>query len=101
MSNNRNTLSRRRFLKSAVGASAVLSFPQIIPSSALGRDGVAAPSERIVMGQIGIGGRGSYDLGIFLEQPEVQFVAACDTRAERRSAAKEKVDEKYGSRDLP
>ena len=82
-------LPRRRFLKTAVsaGAAAVVA-PHIIPSSALGLDGSVAPSERIVIGGIGIGNRGTYDLGCFLEQKDVQFVAVCDVKAARREAIK-------------
>jgi len=96
----RNLLpSRRRFLKNALKAGALLALPQIIPASVLGRDGAVAPSERIVLGGIGIGGRGTYDLGCFLEEPDVQFVAVCDVKAIRRSAIKRKVDNKYGNQD--
>ena len=63
MANKANQLHRRRFLKTAVSASAVVMAPTIIPSSALGRDGAVAPSERITVGGIGIGRRGQYDLG--------------------------------------
>jgi len=90
---------RRRFLQSAASAGALLLAPTFVPSSALGRDGHVAPSERIVMGGLGIGSRGGYDLGIFLEQPEVQFVAVADVRAERRNAVKQMVDARYGNAD--
>ena len=91
--------NRRRFLQRAVGASAVFAAPEIIPATALGRDGAVAPSERIVLGGIGIGNRGSYDLGCFLDEPDVQFVAVCDVKAVRRAAVKKRTDEKYGNRD--
>ena len=90
-------LHRRRFLKTALSAGAAVMAPQIIPSSALGRDGAVAPSERIVVGGIGIGNRGTYDLGCFLEQKDVQFVAVCDVKATRRTAVKKMVDQKYGN----
>ena len=93
------TLTRRRFLKTAAQASAVFAVPQIIPSRALGKDGAVAPSERIVMGGLGIGRRGGYDLGLFLEQPDVQWVAICDARKERREAVKLMADTKYGNKD--
>ena len=67
-------LKRRRFMKSALAAGAAVMAPQIIPSSAWVADGAVAPSERIVVGGIGIGNRGTYDLGCFLEQTDVQFV---------------------------
>ena len=90
---------RRRFLGTVVRAGAMLAAPQIIPGAALGKDGAVAPSERIVLGAIGIGNRGSYDLGCFLGEPDVRCVAVCDVRAARREAAKSMVDTKYGSGD--
>ncbi len=76
-----------------------MAVPQIIPSSALGLDAAVAPSERIVMGGLGIGARGGYDLGIILDQPQVQFVAVADVRKVRRQAVKAMVDKKYNSHD--
>jgi predicted dehydrogenase len=91
-------INRRRFLKaSASVAGAVALAPTIIPSSALGRDGHVAPSERIVVGGIGIGNRGTYDLGCFLEQKDVQFVAVADIKEARRTAIKKMVDTHYGN----
>ena len=73
--------NRRNFLKaSASTAAAAVALPTIIPSSAIGRDGATPPSERIVVGGIGIGNRGTYDLGCFLEQSDVQFAAVCDIK---------------------
>ncbi len=92
-------LHRRRFLKTSLAAGATVVAPQIVPSSALGRDGAVAPSERIVVGGIGIGRRGTYDLGCFLEQPDVQFVAVCDVKAARRTAIKKLTDQRYGNQD--
>ena len=89
---------RRRFLKTSLAtAGAAVMAPTIIPSSALGRDGAVAPSERIVVGGIGIGRRGTYDLGCFLEQKDVQFVAVCDVKETQRVAVKKIVDNKYGN----
>src|SRR5438045_4251000 len=93
------TLHRRRFLKTTLQAGALVLAPQIIPSSAVGRDGAVAPSERITLGGIGIGNRGTYDLGCFLEQKDVQFLAVCDVKATRRDAIKKTADEKYGNKD--
>lgn len=52
-------LSRRKFLRNTIGFVGALGFPTIIPSSALGLDGKAPPSERIRIGVIGCGMRGS------------------------------------------
>ena len=91
--------SRRRFLQNSAKASTLFFAPQVIPASALGKDGAVAPSERIVMGGIGIGNRGTYDLSCFLPQPDVQFVAVCDVKAARRETIKKIADEKYGNQD--
>src|SRR5213595_143227 len=91
-------LPRRQFLKTAAAAaSSVIGAPTIIPSSALGLDGTVAPSERVIVGGIGIGSRGTYDLGCFLEQKDVQFVAVCDVKEARRTAVKKIADDKYGN----
>ncbi len=92
-------LDRRTFLRKSVQIGAVLMAPQVVQSAVLGRDGGAAPSERIVLGGIGIGNRGSYDLGCFLEEADVRFAAICDIKAERREAIKKKADTKYGNQD--
>lgn len=67
-------------MKAAGGAGAVLLTPSFVPSSVLGKDGAVAPSERIVLGALGIGGRGTGDLHCFMANPDVQFVAICDIR---------------------
>jgi hypothetical protein len=91
--NSTRRLSRRRLL--AAGSAAAIA-PVVIPGSALGLDGVAAPSERIIVGGIGIGRRGTYDLGCFLEQADVRFAAVCDVKEARRTAIKKMADDQYG-----
>jgi len=73
--------------------------PYYVPQSALGRGGAVAPSDRIVVGNIGVGGRGSHDLNWMLSQGDAQFVAVCDVRKVRREAAKNAVDGKYRNKD--
>jgi predicted dehydrogenase len=98
MSKKATKLPRRGFLKTALSAAgAAVVAPTIIPSSALGLDGAVPPSERVVVGGIGIGNRGTYDLGCFLEQKDVQFVAVCDIKEARRTAVKKIADDKYGN----
>ena len=61
-------------------------MPAIVPlPPRSGRGGAVAPSERIMMAGIGIGHRGEFDLGWMLPEKDVQFVAICDARKERRS----------------
>jgi hypothetical protein len=96
---NSTILTRRRFLTRGVMAASAVALPYYVPASALGRGGTVAPSERIVMGGIGMGGRGSSDLDWMLNEPDVHWVAVCDVLKSRRQAAKNIVDSKYGNRD--
>ena len=90
------TLSRRGFLKTGLVAGALTAgSPTIIPASAIGRGGRAAPSERVVIGCIGVGDRGTYLLGSALQQPDVQILAVADVKRDRRDAAKALVDKHY------
>lgn len=92
-------LTRRDCLKAGAAAGAAMLMPTIIPASALGRGGAVAPSERIVLGAIGIGSRGEFDLNWMLPEKDVHFVAICDARKERREHVKQLVDKKYGNND--
>jgi len=97
-----NTLgiNRRQFLKRATGITAgALTFPYIVSSSALGRDGSVAPSNRLVMGCIGVGSMGSGDMRGFLGKKEVQVVAVCDIDRGKRDNAKKTVDDRYKNSD--
>jgi predicted dehydrogenase len=93
------SITRRSFLTRSALAAGAVALPCYIPASVLGRGGAVPPSERIVMGGIGIGGRGSYDLSCMLAEPDVQWVAVCDVLKGKREAAKNMVDTKYGNKD--
>ncbi|MFO0956414.1 MAG: Gfo/Idh/MocA family oxidoreductase [Isosphaeraceae bacterium] len=93
----RDGLHRREFLGAVAGAAAVV--PTIVPASALGRNGSVAPSERIVLGAIGIGPRGEFDLKWMLQNKDVQFVAICDIKKGRREAVKQIADKHHGNND--
>ena len=74
----KESVNRRQFLKRATGIVAgAFTFPYIVPS-VLGRAGTVAPSNRIVMGAIGLGGQGMGDMQGVLHQDDVQVVAVCD-----------------------
>jgi hypothetical protein len=91
--------SRRQFLKGATLAASAVAAPCLIPSSALGLNGAVPPSERIVLGGMGVGNRGSDDLRWMLPEKDVQFVAICDAKKSSREAVKRIVDNKYGNTD--
>ena len=63
--------TRREFLKSAATAGAVLALPVIVPGTVLGKNGAVLPSEKILVGGIGIQGRGMSDLEWIMGQPDV------------------------------
>jgi len=88
--------TRRHFLKTAAVA---LGMPTIIPAAALGKNGTVAPSNRIVLGGIGIGPRGREDLKAFLAQPEVQFVMIADVQEARREVVRVMVNRQYENQD--
>jgi predicted dehydrogenase len=92
-------LTRRKVLGRSLAAGAMTAIPWFVPASALGAEGQAAPSERIVLGVIGIGPRATYDLGGMLKQPDCQCVAIADVQASRREAGKQLVDKHYANKD--
>ncbi|NQT02314.1 MAG: Gfo/Idh/MocA family oxidoreductase [Planctomycetes bacterium] len=95
---SKKDINRRQFLKNATGVAAgAIVFPTIIPSSVLGQDGSIAPSNRIVMGAIGVGSQGSGNMRGFLGKKEVQMVAVCDVDKGNRDKAKQTVDKRYGN----
>ncbi len=99
MSSSLSKSTRREFIKASAKATALVAAPMVIPGSALGLDGATPPSERIVVGALGIGPRGRTDLGCFLSEGDVQFVAICDAQQERRQLVKEMVDKHYKTDD--
>jgi predicted dehydrogenase len=92
-------LSRRRLLRSSAASGAVLALPTLLPASALGRGGALAPSQRITLGGLGLGGRGTGVLRSFMSNPDVQFLAIADIRQARREAIKQMADQHYGNND--
>ena len=96
-----NRSSRREFVKrSAAVVAGSFVLPQIIPSTAFGRGGSIAPSDRIVIGSIGVGSQGTSNMRDFLKLGDaVQFVALCDVDANNLSRAKGIVDQAYKNTD--
>ncbi|HSA02325.1 MAG TPA: Gfo/Idh/MocA family oxidoreductase [Candidatus Paceibacterota bacterium] len=92
-------MNRRQFLRESLALGGAVALPGIIPARALGRDGAVAPSEKIVVGGLGLGPRGQYDLSVMLPEKDVQFVAVCDAVRSRREQVKTIVDAHYGNQD--
>ncbi len=88
--------TRRRFLKTA---SAMVAAPYFVPGSALGLGGTIPPSDRIVMGAIGCGGKGRHNSSQFQKDKRVQFVAACDVDQNHLQLGIDEINKHNGNQD--
>ena len=103
--NPASKLSRRRFLnQTATVLGGALAMPTLVPASALGRNGLLPPSERITMGFIGVGTQGgghllggawTYVAGGYAGRKEVQVLGVCDVWRDRRERACQRVNDHY------
>jgi len=89
------SITRRQFIGRSAAAAGAFAVPTIIPASALGADGAVAPSERVVMGQIGRGMMGRGHLVHFAQNKLVQLVAVCEVDRLRREEGKAEVESYY------
>ncbi len=87
------SLSRRDFLvKSATALGAAAAFPAVVPSTVFG---AAAPSNRITMAMIGMGGQMGGHFNGMLGRREVQVLAVCDIDRNKRQNAKARAEGAY------
>ncbi len=98
---SKSSFNRREFLGHlSVAAAAGIAAPTVIPSTALGRGAVPAPSERIAVAMIGTG-RQAYLVNLerqLLKMPDVQIVALCDVDSWRLEETQKLVEKHYASR---
>ena len=80
----------------ALGA---IGFPYVVSSTALGRSGAVAASERITVGCVGTGPQGTYDMRNFLAQKDCRVIAICDLKAPVREATQKLVNDHYKNQD--
>lgn len=91
--------NRRSFLRRAGSAAlGTLGLPYMIPWSASGKAGLAAPSNRITVGCIGLGNQGSAVLRGFLGKDDVQIVAVCDVHVIKREETRKLVERHYADK---
>ena len=100
---DRTRVTRRVFLKAA----SAVAVPYVVTGSALGAPGKTPASERIRMGFIGLGGQGTghllggawtYVPGGYVARQDVQVLAVCDVRRERREHAHKRCNQVYAER---
>ena len=90
-------MKRRNFLKN-VTATAVGTavFPTIVPVSVFGKN---APSNKINIGQIGVGRIArSHDIPETIPYEQAQFVAVCDVDKKRLLDGKKMIDGYYNKK---
>lgn len=89
-----NRSTRRQFLRAG---SAALSAPAFLPSRLLGAE---APSKKITVGFIGVGGHGfDVNLASYLAQPDAKVLMVCDVDRRRMLRAQRTVNLRYGTSD--
>ena len=87
-----NVLNRREFLKSSAVTAAAVTWPLIVPASVFGAN---APSNRIVVGCIGVGRMGLGDLREIMGFKQARIVAVCDVDSKRTKHAQQLVETHY------
>ena len=79
---NKSTTNRRDFIKtSAIAAAAFM----IVPRHVLGGPGYLAPSDRLIIAGIGVGGKGQSDIAMFAKSGKADIAYLCDVD-DRRAA---------------
>lgn len=79
---NKNASNRRDFIKtSAIAAAAFM----IVPRHVLGGKGFLAPSDRLLVASIGVGGKGESDVAMFAKSGKADIAFLCDVD-DRRAA---------------
>lgn len=84
--NKKSNHSRRAFLKNTSLAAAGFF---IVPRHVLGR-GYIAPSDKLNIAGIGVGGKGQSDLTEFVKSPKVNIVALCDVDDRQAKKSRER-----------
>jgi predicted dehydrogenase len=86
--------TRRKFIAQTGMISAGISLG-VNPVSAASYNRIKGAGEKIRVGFIGIGNRGSQLLQIFMEQPDVEIAALCDVYEPYITRDRSKVDPRY------
>src|SRR5580704_33721 len=78
--------NRREFLKKSAAA---LAAPTIVPSTVFAKPGEPAPSDRVVVGSIGVGdlGRRHHLANHLIPNKRIQMAAVCDVDRNHRDQA--------------
>jgi predicted dehydrogenase len=87
------SITRRDLLRGAIAAAAA---PYVVSATVLGAGDRPAPSNRICVGNIGVGGRGNSHIGSLLEEKDAQILSVCDVDKTHRDKTTDRVEQRYG-----
>ena len=82
------SLNRRQFMKASLGTLATLT--------ALPKSKSYAANEKVIIGVMGLGGRGTYLAERFAGRPDAEIAYLCDADSRRFGRARNAVDEAQG-----
>src|SRR3990172_2653255 len=80
-----NLVNRREFMRRSVGAAAAVT---VLP-----RGGIRAASEKVIIGVMGLGGRGTYLAESFAQRPDAEVAYLSDPDTRRFARARQAVEE--------
>ena len=92
-----DAFDRRTFMHKTATVASTLALPAIIPASAMGAEGQVAPSNRITLGQMGLGVMGTGHLRRLSGDPSVEMLAICDVDQTRLKSAQATVKSAYAN----
>jgi predicted dehydrogenase len=84
------SLNRREFMKGTIGAAAGLT--------ALSQRRVRGANKKVIIGVMGLGGRGTFLTECFANRPDVEIAYLCDPNTRRYARAREVVEEAQDTR---
>ena len=79
------SLNRREFMKGSIGAAATFAV--------LSQGKAYAANDKVVMGVMGLGGRGTFLAQKFAQRPDTEIAYLCDANTRRFARAREAVEE--------
>jgi len=79
------SINRRQFLSKGIGAAATFT--------AISRRRILGANERIIIGVMGLGGRGTFLAEQFASRPDAEIAYLCDANTRRFARAREAVEE--------
>lgn len=84
------SLNRRQFMKGSIGAAAAFA--------AISQSPIRGANEKVIVGVMGLGGRGTQLAEMFAQRPDIEIAYLCDADTRRFARAREAVEEAQNKR---